>query len=142
MLAGSLLAANAEPWSEELTAARIAYENGDASTAVRQWQLVISTAKENKIEGPQLAAALNRLGEHYLSENKLAVAEQLVKRSLSLLENTVGDTHPDLAPVLDNYANLMRKTNRPKMADRLELRAKAIWLQCAPASDFDLKPVK
>jgi len=136
------MAANAEPWSDELTAARIAYENGDESTAIIQWQSVIGTAKENKIEGPQLAIALNRLGEHYLSKNRFELAEPLFKRSLSLLENTVGDTHPDLAPVLDNYAKLVRISNRPALADRLELRAKAIWLQCAPASDFDPKPVK
>ncbi|MFC1664878.1 tetratricopeptide repeat protein [Pseudomonadota bacterium] len=130
------------PWTAELTAAFNAYEEGDTATAIKQWQIVITQAKENKIEGPQLATALNRLAGYYISENKFDQAEPLLKRALLISEKTLGKIHPDVAPVLDNYVIVMRKTNRPALADQMDLRAKAIWLQCAPAEDFKTTPAK
>ena len=124
------------PWTAKLTAAFNAYEDGDTETAIEQWQTIIAQAKENKIEGPQLANALNRLAGYYITKNKFDQAEPLLKRALRILEKTLGEIHPDIAPVLDNYVIIMRKTNRPALADKMDLRAKAIWLQCAPAEDF------
>ncbi len=53
-------------------------------------------------------------------------AEPLYQHSLAILEKALGPEHPHVATTLENYAELLRKTNRKKKAKKLEARAKAI----------------
>ncbi|OGG46782.1 MAG: hypothetical protein A3F84_12525 [Candidatus Handelsmanbacteria bacterium RIFCSPLOWO2_12_FULL_64_10] len=50
----------------------------------------------------------------------------MFKESLTILENTLGPDHPHVATSLENYVVLLRKTNQPAEAAKLEARAKAI----------------
>ncbi|MDQ5936245.1 MAG: Tetratricopeptide repeat protein, partial [Cyanobacteriota bacterium erpe_2018_sw_21hr_WHONDRS-SW48-000092_B_bin.40] len=50
----------------------------------------------------------------------------LYKSSLSILEKAYGPKHPNIATVLNNYAAVLRKTNRAKEAVALEARAEAM----------------
>ncbi|MCZ6624324.1 MAG: tetratricopeptide repeat protein, partial [Deltaproteobacteria bacterium] len=50
----------------------------------------------------------------------------LFKRALTIAEKFLDPEHPNLAKSLEDYALLMRKTNREAEAARLEARAKAI----------------
>jgi hypothetical protein len=48
------------------------------------------------------------------------------KRALSLWEKTLRHEHPKVASALENYAKLLRTTERESEANELEARAKAI----------------
>ena len=62
----------------------------------------------------------------YRDQGKYAEAEPFFKRSLAILEKTLGPEHPNEAKALENYAKLLRKANREAEAAKLEARAKAI----------------
>ena len=48
------------------------------------------------------------------------------QRALRLLEKACGPDHPDLLPVLMNYAELLRKQERYEEARKLEDRARGL----------------
>ncbi len=48
------------------------------------------------------------------------------KRSLAIVEKALGPDHTDVAQSLENYAQLLRNTNREREAEQLEARAKVI----------------
>jgi len=50
----------------------------------------------------------------------------MYKSSLAIEEKALGANHPNVATILENYADLLRKTNRVSQAEKLEARAKAI----------------
>ena len=53
-------------------------------------------------------------------------AEPLYKQALEMTKKALGPDHPDVATVLENYAELLRKTNREDEAVKLEKEAQAI----------------
>ena len=73
-----------------------------------------------------MAISLNNLALLYRSQAKYAEAEPLYKRSLAIWEKALGPEHPNVATPLENYAFLLRKTNREAEAAKMEARAKAI----------------
>ena len=68
---------------------------------------------------PYVAASLNNLAFLYHTQGKYTAAEPLYKRALTISEKALGTT-------LENYAVLLRKTNRQMEATTMEVRAKAI----------------
>ena len=62
----------------------------------------------------------------YDAQDNYAEAEPLYRRALAILEKALGPEHPNVAQVLENYAELLRKTNRKTEAAKMEARAKAI----------------
>jgi len=68
----------------------------------------------------------NDAGTAAYNQGQYAQAEPLYKRSLQIKEKALGPDHPDLATGLENYAKLLRKTNRDAEAVKLDVRAKAI----------------
>jgi hemerythrin len=50
----------------------------------------------------------------------------LYRRSLEIKENKLGESHPDLVSLLNNYALMLRRSKRDEEAKQLEARAKAI----------------
>ncbi len=48
------------------------------------------------------------------------------QRALAIREGTLGPEHPKLATSLENYAALLRETERKDKAEEMEARAKAI----------------
>ena len=87
-------------------------------------------------EHPALAIRYNNLALLYRAQGKYAEAEPLYQRALKILEKALGD-HPDLASGLENYAVLLRKTERESEAAELEARAKAIRAKHAQENPVD-----
>ena len=54
------------------------------------------------------------------------VAEPLYQRALAIYEKGLGPDHPYMATTLENYAVLLRETQREAKATELQARAKAI----------------
>jgi len=73
-----------------------------------------------------VAMSLNNLAELYRFQGKFVDAEPLYKRSLAIREKALGPAHPHVATSLENYAMLLRKTNREVKAARMEAHAVAI----------------
>ncbi len=73
-----------------------------------------------------MAQSLNNLAALYDSQGKYAEAEPLYRRALAIREKALGPEHPSVATALENYAGLLRKTNREVEAARLEASAQAI----------------
>ncbi len=71
-------------------------------------------------------ADLSRLGSIYGKLGRFAEAEPLYKRALVIAEKGLGPEHPRVATSLENYAALLRKTNRVAEAVEMEARASLI----------------
>ena len=70
--------------------------------------------------------SFNNLASFYYAQGKYAEAEPLYRRALAIFEKALGPEHLDVARSLENYAKLLRKTNRKAEAAKMEVRAKAI----------------
>ncbi len=73
-----------------------------------------------------MAQSLNNLAELYRAQGRYAEAEPHYQRALAILEKVLGPEHPDVATSLENYAALLRETEREDQAKEMEARAKAI----------------
>jgi tetratricopeptide (TPR) repeat protein len=62
----------------------------------------------------------------YYSQGRYAEAEPLYKQALEMAKKALGPEHPHVATGLENYAELLRKTNREDEAIKLEKEAQAI----------------
>ncbi len=60
------------------------------------------------------------------SQGRYGQAEPLYKRTLAIWEKAFGPDHPKVAISLENYAALLRKTDRANEAAKMESRAKRI----------------
>jgi len=74
----------------------------------------------------RVATDLNNLGILLQTTNRLAEAEPLMRRALSIAEASFGLEHPNVANCLGNLAELLRATNRLGEAEPLMRRALAI----------------
>ncbi len=62
----------------------------------------------------------------YSGQGRLAEAEPLYERSLKIREKALGDEHPKVAQSLENFALLLRDTERTSEAEAMEARARTI----------------
>jgi tetratricopeptide (TPR) repeat protein len=73
------------------------------------------------------AGELQRLALLYAEQNRYPEAEPLSKRALAVLEKEFGQNNPvRTLPILENYANVLRKLGRLEEAQTLETRAQEI----------------
>ena len=73
-----------------------------------------------------MATSLNNLALLYYTQGKYAEAEPLYTRALEIDEKALGPDHPNVATTLENYAALLRETQRNAEATEMEARAKEI----------------
>jgi len=76
---------------------------------------------------PDVANSLNNLAALYLEQGRYADAKPLFKRSLAILEKSLGPDHPGVATALNNLAELYRDQGRYVDAEPLYNRSLAIW---------------
>ncbi len=62
----------------------------------------------------------------YHSHGNYEEAELLYKQALAVREKALGPEHPHVAMTLENYAALLRETEREDKAEEMEARAIAI----------------
>ncbi|MBZ5621576.1 MAG: tetratricopeptide repeat protein [Acidobacteriia bacterium] len=77
-------------------------------------------------ESAHTATCLWHLASLYREQKRFSDAEQLFQRSIAVHEKTLGDDVPVLAPVLRDYALMLRMLNRPSESAALEARAKIL----------------
>ena len=81
-------------------------------------------------------AAERRMAGLYDTQGKYAHAEPLNKRSLAIVEKTLGPDHPNVATTLENFAELLRKMDRDAEAEKLE----AALRPSAPSTRKRIRP--
>jgi hypothetical protein len=74
----------------------------------------------------QMATCLNEQAALEKDRGRYQLAEALIQRSLDIFDKTVVPDHPQLVPVLRNYADLLHRAGRTPEAAHLEDRAAAI----------------
>ncbi|HUK56067.1 MAG TPA: tetratricopeptide repeat protein, partial [Nitrospiria bacterium] len=79
------------------------------------WEAAVGTS-------PLSGLPYSELGIQYARLDRPADAEALFKKSVAILEETVGPMHPDLAKSLNNLAELYRTQNREAEAATLQTR--------------------
>jgi tetratricopeptide (TPR) repeat protein len=67
-----------------------------------------------------VSTELKNLARLYLAQERFAIAEPLFKRALSIRERVFGRDHMRVADLEEQYASLLRKTNRSEQAEQLE----------------------
>jgi hypothetical protein len=72
------------------------------------------------------AESLGSLHARAIASGSQSGAEVLFSRALEIYEALVGRDHYEIAYLLDNYASLLRQVGKPKEAEPLEMRARAI----------------
>jgi len=77
-------------------------------------------------EASGLTIALNILADVYRAERKFDRAEPLYQRTLSLVEKMRGPQDPSLVPILNGYAEMLRRAGRSEEAAKLDDRARFI----------------
>ena len=113
-------------WDRYMDAAGAAYEQGDYDEAEKQLLRALKEAENFGEQDPRLAASLNNLALLYYAQGQYAEAEPFYQRSLAIWEKALGPEHPDVATILENYADLLRELDRNREAEELEERARAI----------------
>jgi tetratricopeptide (TPR) repeat protein len=94
-----------------------------------------STALAKKPE--EEATALNNLAYLLWTTNRLAEAEPLLARAVTIYEKSLGENHPSVAAALNNLAQLQMATNRLAEAERLVRRALVIVLKFTHATGHE-----
>ena len=81
--------------------------------------------REEKLgaDDPQVAAAINNLGQLLQATNRPSEAEPLLRRALTIFEKAEGADHPNVATTLNNLAALLKSSNRLTDAEPLLRRA-------------------
>ena len=115
-----------EEWWKYIHAGMKAYQQGRYTDAETSWLAALEEAKQFGDEDVRLATSLNNLALLYNTQGQYGQAEPLYLRALAILEKALGPEHPNVASGLENYADLLRKTDRNAEADELEERARAI----------------
>lgn len=67
-----------------------------------------------------------RLANLYHYEQKLGLAEPLYKQVTTVMMKWLGSNHPELARIMDDYADLLHATHRPDQADYIKRCAESI----------------
>ena len=113
-------------WQRSNEAGVAASQQGKYAEAEKYY---LAALKEAEIFGPEdtrIATTLDNLALLYDTQGEYAEAEHLLKRSLKIYQKFLGPDHPNVARFLENYAALLRKTNRDAEGAQMEVRAKAI----------------
>jgi tetratricopeptide (TPR) repeat protein len=71
-------------------------------------------------EHPLVSTELKNLARLYIVQERYALAEPLLKRALTIREHAFGKSHPRVADIEEQYAIVLRKTNRAYQAEALE----------------------
>ncbi|MBZ0189303.1 MAG: tetratricopeptide repeat protein, partial [Candidatus Obscuribacterales bacterium] len=89
----------------------------------RSLDIKLSLYGEDHLE---TAVNYHNLAMLYSAQRQYPRAEILYKRTLEVRENEYGKLHPELVPVLENYALMLKKANRPLEATSIETRLRNI----------------
>jgi tetratricopeptide (TPR) repeat protein len=123
---------SAEIAVEKVTLATIYLRERKISEAAKILPDVVALERRLASAGPDiarriLADGIRRLGELRALEHNWTEAQTLYGEAIGIYESTIGSSHPGMAPVLREYADVLRHSGAPKTeVKNIESRARAI----------------
>ncbi|MBI3457010.1 MAG: tetratricopeptide repeat protein [Candidatus Rokubacteria bacterium] len=137
-------------WERDTSAGLAAYERGQYAEARRKFLAALRGAEASRRDDRRLVTSLTNLADLYLTLHQYADAEPLLRQAIALQKQLAGPRHPSVAAMLEDYATLLRETNREAELAAVEARIRviradpaiqapsAVWVKpgAAPA-DFD-----
>jgi Tfp pilus assembly protein PilF len=110
--------------------------SGESHSSALEQQL-LATVKHAEDLGPGnplLLSSLYSLATYYGDRKEYDKAAVQYERALKLKEASSGPNHPDVAAILQRYAQMLQAANRPSEAANLLIRSEAILAQPLPSS--------
>jgi tetratricopeptide (TPR) repeat protein len=120
------------PWHARTAAAlnnfaTASFLNGKRDEAFAYGRRALAILEPQAAQQPaELAKVLGNLGLFSLETGDTAGAEAYLKRAIAVAGPALGDEHPVLGPILQAYADLLRRTHRKREAKAAEQRAERI----------------
>jgi tetratricopeptide (TPR) repeat protein len=105
-LPGPAARAQEGPWEALITAGETALQQGDYATAEEQFTKALEAAEQFPKGDDRLGKSLNNLAAAYYAQEDYGRAEPLMRRAVSVLEETQGPDSPDVAQSMKNLAAL------------------------------------
>jgi tetratricopeptide (TPR) repeat protein len=137
----------AETLSDLALTYRLEHRFKRAAELYRRALGILEATPETALASKSLGSVLNNLGQVEAEEGHLKEAEQILRKSVTELERTVGPQHPNTAAGLANLANVLRSRHRYPEAEEALRRAEQIdRLRFAPdhpriARDLNLEAI-
>ncbi|MBZ0184830.1 MAG: tetratricopeptide repeat protein [Candidatus Obscuribacterales bacterium] len=114
-------------WERYNVAGQQAMSAGKHKDAEEHFKLALKEAETYGENDAKLPTSLNNLANCLRSQGRLSEAEPLYQRALQVKEKALGPFHKDLMVILENYATLLKVSNRENEAAKLERRAQGIF---------------
>lgn len=110
VLLGAVTAtAQAPNWERLTTSGMQAFRDGRYDVAAQQLQAALAVTNTLSQHDPRVASSLMNLATLYHAQKQYAQAAPLYERALRLREQSLGEAHPQVADVLEAYANLLHQ---------------------------------
>lgn len=114
-------------WERYNTLGQQAMSQGKPVDAEAQFKLALQEAESAGPNDPRIVTSLNNLGNCYRQQGKFAEAEPCYKRAIEVQTRLKGPLSPDMVPIFDNYAKMLRAAQREAEAQKMEAKARAIF---------------
>jgi len=125
-------------WEETMAAGRQALERGDPAEAERLFLAAVAKSERFGADDARPAVALYQLAQAEQAQRKFDRAELHYGQALTRLQQVKGETHPEVAAVLNNLGVLHRLHGQYAEAEPLLKRALAIKEQALGAGHPDV----
>jgi len=116
-------------WERYNLSGQQAMSSGKAADAEQAFRLALQEAEKLGTFDPKVAISCVNLANCLRQQGRYPEAEALYKQAIVVKDKAFGPLHKELIPVLDNYAKLLRAAGRPGEADKMEQKAKAIFVR-------------
>jgi clan AA aspartic protease (TIGR02281 family) len=110
-------------WETHARQCKESLAKGDYALAIEACQASLEEAERFGRHDRRLAISSWFLASLYHAQGRYAEAEPLYRRSLEIMEKTLGPNHPDVATILNNLAELYREQGRYAEAEPLYRRS-------------------
>lgn len=106
--------------------ARTQESMGKVSEAESLYKRALAVLDRSTPGSPDAGRAALALATIYFKQGQYGAAEPLFKRALKTSESANGPQHASVAPILENYADVLERLNKGSEAGRLRARARSI----------------
>ncbi len=116
-------------WERYNLSGQQAMSSGKSADAEQAFRLALQEAEKLGTFDPKVAISCVNLANCLRQQGRYPDAEPLYKQAMVVNDKAFGPLHKELIPVLDNYAKMLRAAGRTGEADKMEQKAKAIFVR-------------
>jgi len=116
-------------WERYNLSGQQAMSSGKSADAEQAFRLALQEAEKIGAHDPKVAISCVNLANCLRQQGRFADAEVLYKQAIVVKERAFGPLHKELIPVLENYAKMLRAAGRSAEADKMDHKAKAIFVR-------------